>query len=269
MMRRIASLLVIGPLLLAAGCGSGRQTVSVEGSTAMVRVAVALQEAYCEEHPDIRINVSGTGSGAGIEAVLSGVCEIGLSSRELTENEAARGGEAQVIALDGIAVIVHPSNPVTSLSRSELAEIFTGRISNWAQLGGDARPIAVYGREAGSGTRTAFEDAAGIRDLCAYTNEYCSTGDIAGNIAGNPNGIGYVSMSALTDEVSTVALDGVSCRTETVRDGSYPLRRPLLLVTMSGEPLSEAAQGFLDFAASAEAEAYIILAGFAPPGERS
>lgn len=160
---------------------------------------------------------------------------------------------------------VHPSNPVVHLSGAELAGIFTGAVSNWGELGGEDRPIAVYGREAGSGTRAAFEDAAGVRDRCAYTNEYCSTGDVAGNVAGNPNGIGYVSMSALSGAVRAVTLDGAACTAEAVRSGAYPLRRPLLLVTGGG--LSGAAREFLDFSVSREAEAYITLAGAVPPGE--
>lgn len=265
MKKWLAGLLLAGLGLLAAGCGGGGQTVSAEGSTAMVQVMAALQEAYRERRPEVRVNVSGTGSGAGIEAALSGVCEIGLSSRELTAEETARGGEVRVIALDGIAVIVHPSNPVTELSMEELVGIFTGAVTNWAQLGGEDRPVAVYGREAGSGTRAAFEESAGVRDRCAYTSEYCSTGDVTGNVAGNPNGIGYVSMAALSGAVAAVALDGAACTAETVREGAYPLWRPLLLVTRRGGTLSEAARGFLEFAAGPEAADYIALAGVVPP----
>ena len=263
--KRACCLLLAGIMLLTAGCGGGGRTVSVEGSTAMVPVMAALQGAYREREPEVRVNVSGTGSGAGIEAVLAGTCEIGLSSRGLTEEEVFRGGEARVIALDGIAVIVHPSNSVTALSTEELAGIFTGRFSGWAQLGGEERPIAVYGREAGSGTRVSFESAVGVRDRCAYTNEYCSAGDVAGNVAGNPNGIGYVSMAALSDKVKAVTLEGAACSAESIREGVYTLQRPMLLVTKRGKSLSEAAQGFLDFAASQEAEVYIALAGAVPP----
>lgn len=262
--KELAGLLAAG--LILTGCGGGAdRTVSVEGSTAMVRVMAALQEAYCERHPEVRINISGTGSGAGIEAVLSGVSEIGLSSRDLTAEETARGGEARVLALDGIAVIVHPSNPVDGLSLEELAQIFTGAVTNWAELGGENRPIAVYGRESGSGTRASFENAAGVGGRCVYTNEYCSNGDVAGNVAGNPNGIGYVSMAVLSDAVRAIELDGGVCTAETVRNGDYPLQRPMLLVT-KGE-LSGTAQKFLDFASSAEARTYIALAGAVPPGE--
>lgn len=263
--KRFGCLLLAGVALLTAGCGSGGELVNVEGSTAMVQVMTVLQEVYREKRPDVRVNISGTGSGAGIEAVLSGVCEIGLSSRELTAEEAGRGAQAQTVALDGIAVIVHPSNPVRGLSMAELAELFTGAVTNWEQLGGEDRPVAVYGREAGSGTRISFEEAAGVRDRCAYTNEYCSTGDVAGNVAGNPNSIGYVSLSAVSGAVKAVALDGAACEPEAVRDGRYPISRPMLLVTKRDGKISEAARDFLDFALSAEAERYIALAGAVPP----
>ena len=264
MRKWLLCLLAAGVILLPA-CGGEGRTVSAEGSTAMVQVMAALQEAYREKRPEVRVNISGTGSGAGIEAALSGTCEIGLSSRELTEEEISRGAEARVIAMDGIAVIVHPSNPVKDLNLEELSGIFAGTVTNWAQLGGEDRPIAVYGREAGSGTRTAFEEAVGVRDRCIYTSEYCSTGDVTGNVAGNPNGIGYVSMAALSAAVSAVTLDGADCTAETLRNGGYPIQRPMLLVTKGG--LSEAARDFLDFASSAEAEKYIILAGAVPAGE--
>lgn len=268
MRKRFAVLLLLAGLALpAAGCGSNAQTVSAEGSTAMAQVMGALQEAWREKHPAARVNISGTGSGAGIEAVLSGVCEIGLSSRDLTAEEAERGAQARTLALDGIAVIVHPSNPAEGLRMADLTEIFTGAVTNWAQLGGEDRPVAVYGREAGSGTRTSFEEAVGVRDKCAYTNEYCSTGDVAGNVAGNPNSIGYVSLWAVSGAVKAVDLDGAACTAETVRDGRYPLWRPMLLVTKRDGILSEAAREFLDFAVSAEAEAYIAMAGAAPPGK--
>lgn len=265
--KRFGCLLLAALALLAAGCGSGGQTVSAEGSTAMALVMGALREAYREKCPDVRVNISGTGSGAGIEAVLSGVCEVGLSSRELAAEEAARGARAQTVALDGIAVIVHPSNPVAGLRMAELAEIFTGEVTNWAQLGGEDRPVAVCGREAGSGTRVSFEEAVGVRDRCAYTNEYCSTGDVAGSVASNPNGIGYVSLAAVSGAVKAVALDGAACAPEAVRDGSYPISRSMLLVTKRGGGLSEAARAFLDFALSAEAERYIAMAGAVPPGK--
>ncbi|MBD5148966.1 MAG: phosphate ABC transporter substrate-binding protein [Oscillibacter sp.] len=250
--------------LLLAGCGGGTaRTVELDGSTAMSGVVAALQEAFRQREPGIRINCSGSGSGAGIEGVLEGRCDIGLSSRELTEEEAARGAVGRMLALDGIAVIVHPDNPVSALTREQLAAVFTGKIDRWTEQGGEDRPVAVYGREAGSGTRTAFEAALGVTDRCAYRNEYCSTGDVVGNVAANPNAIGYVSLSSVNGTVKALSVDGVRCRLDTVRDGTYPICRPFLLVTREGTALSEEAGAFLDFAESEEVEPYLAMAGAA------
>lgn len=250
--------------LLLAGCGGGpARTVELDGSTAMSGVVAVLQEAFREREPGIKVNCSGSGSGAGIEGVLEGRCDIGLSSRELTAEEIGRGAAGRVLALDGIAVIVHPDNPVPELTQEQLADIFTGKISRWAELRGKDRPIAVYGREAGSGTRTAFEAVLGTTGRCAYRNEYCSTGDVIGNVAANPNAIGYVSLSAVNGTVKALAVDGVCCELNTVRDGTYPICRPFLLVTKKGAALSEAAEMFLRFAESEEAEPYLAMAGTA------
>lgn len=257
------------PALLAvllAGCGSGpAETVELDGSTAMSAVVAVLQEAFRQREPGIRINCSGSGTGAGIQGVLEGRCDLGLASRALTEEEAVRGAVGHVIALDGIAVIVHPDNPVSDLSRETLAALFTGRYGRWTALGGEDRPVAVYGRESGSGTRTAFEEALGVVDRCACRNEYCSTGDIVGNVASNPNAIGYVSLSAVNDSVKALTVDGTACTPETVRKGSYPICRPFLLVTRRGGAVSEAAGAFLRFAESEEARSYLAMAGTAAP----
>ena len=250
--------------LLLAGCGGGTaRTVELDGSTAMSGVVAVLQEAFRQREPGIRVNCSGSGSGAGIEGVLEGRCDVGLSSRELTEEEIARGAVGRVLALDGITVIVHPDNPVSELTRERLAEIFTGKVSRWAELGGEDRPVAVCGREAGSGTRTAFEDALGITDRRVYRNEYCSTGDVVGTVAANPNAIGYVSLSSVNGTVKALTVDGVRCELDTVRDGTYPICRPFLLVTREGTALSEEAGAFLDFAESEEAGPYLAMAGAA------
>ena len=249
-------------LLLLGGCGAGRETVSLEGSTAMTGVVLALEEVFRAREPGIRVNFSGTGSGAGIQSALSGGCDIGLSSRELTSRELALGAKARVIALDGIAVAVHPSNPVRALTLEELKAIFTGELRTWAGAGGAEAPVAVYGREAGSGTRAAFEAAIGAPGGCRYTNEYNSTGDVVGNVASNPNAIGYISLSAAGAGVAVLDIEGVPCTMETVRDGSYPICRPFLFVTRSGAPLSRAAEAFYTFAIRAEET--IALAGAAP-----
>ena len=168
------------------------------------------------------------------------------------------------VALDGVAVIVHPSNPVAGLAGTELARLFTGEVSNWSELGGLDAPVAAYGREAGSGTRDAFEAAIGAAGRCVYTNEYSSTGDVVGNVAANPNAVGYASLAAISEGVAALEIDGVTCTAASVRDGSYRISRPFLLVTRAGAPLSTEARSFLDYARSAGAAAVIGKAGAVP-----
>ncbi len=265
-MKRIVACFLCVVLVSLSACSSARDTtITLDGSTSTERVVGALIEGYRTIHSEVRINYSGTGSGAGIEAVLSGICDIGLSSRALKESEIADGAVGHLIALDCIAVIVHPQNPVNDLSIQQLRQIFTGEVTNWAQLGGKDSPIATYGREAGSGTRSAFEDLLESRDRCRYTNEYSANGDIVGNVSTNPNAIGYVSLSGTRNIVKLVSLDGIPCRPETVRDGQYPLQRPFLMVTDKKRPLSPQAQAFLDYALSSAVAEYITIAGAIAP----
>ena len=264
-MRRFFAVLLAAGLAVLPGCGGTGRTVSIEGSTAMVLVAEALREGFAEREPGVAVNCSGTGSGAGVEAAVSGRCDIGLSSRALRDVELARGAQAHLIALDGVAVIVHPSNPVSGLTLAQLEQVFTGQVDNWSALGGPDAPVAVYGREAGSGTRGAFEELLGVTDRCDYTNEYGSSGDVVGNVSGNPNAIGYTSLASVGDTVSALAVEGAACTEETVRSGAYPIQRPFLLVTREGEALSPAAQAFLDYACGGEAGPYIARAGAVAP----
>lgn len=235
--------------------------VNVSGSTSMESVVLALGEAFKEMYPDVTVNYSGTGSGAGIEAAQTGTSDIGLSSRELKEEETAAGAVANVVAKDGVAVIVNPANGVEDLTVEQIADIFSGKITNWSELGGEDMEIAVYGREAGSGTRGAFEEIVGVVDACQLTNEYSSTGDLVGNVAANENAIGYASLSAVDETVKAVKVAGVACTEDTVKDGSYAIQRPFVMVTKEGTTLSAAAQAFLDYAMSAEAAPIIAAAG--------
>lgn len=267
--RRLAAMLAA--LLLLVGCGAPLPegglagTVNTDGSSSMADVMGVLQEAFRQSEPGVVVNYSGTGSGAGIQAALSGTCDIGLSSRALKQSEEAAGAVGYVIALDAVAVVVHPDNPVRALTTAQLADLFTGRVTNWRALGGADAPVAAYGREAGSGTRSAFESAAGVTDQCAYTNIYGSTGDVVGNVAGNPNAVGYASLASLGDQVAAVSIDGAACTEEAVRDGTYRLQRPFLMVVRDREALSEAARAFLDFARSGEAAAYLARVGAIAP----
>ena len=273
-MKKFLALILSATLALAllAGCGSKdggslSGTVNTDGSTSMEKVMGALIEAYKGVESGVTVNYSGTGSGSGIEGVLAGTCDIGLASRELKDEESAKGAEGHVVALDGVAIVVNPANPVADLTVEQIAKIFTGEITNWSELGGEDAPIAVYGREAGSGTRGAFEEIVGVEDACAYTNEYSSTGDIIGNTASNPNAIGYASLSAVEGQegIKALTVSGVACTEETVLDGSYEIQRPFLMVTKSGAQLSDATQSFMDFALSDEAAQYITVAGAVAP----
>ena len=239
--------------------------VNTDGSTSMADVMAVLQESFKELYPDVTANYSGTGSGAGVEAALSGTADIGLASRALKDEEKAEGAVENIIALDGVAVVVNPANGVEDLSVEDIAKIFTGEITNWGELGGEDLEIAVLGREDGSGTRTAFEEIVGVEGTCVYKNEYGSTGDVIGNVASNPNAIGYASLSAVDDTVKAVKVNGVAPSEETVKDGTYEIQRPFVMVTVEGAELSEAAQAFLDYAMSDEVAEQIAIAGAVAP----
>ena len=236
-------------------------TVNVNGSTSMADVIAALTEGFNEINPDVQINYTGSGSGAGIEGVLAGTCDLGLSSRALSEDEKGQGAVENIVAKDGVAVVINPENTVTELSTEQIAAIYTGEITNWSEVGGPDAEIAVLGRDSASGTRSAFEEILGIQDACVYLNEYSSTGDVIGNVASNPNAIGYASLSAVDDSVVAVSVNGVAPTEATVADGSFPIQRPFVIVTVEGTELSAAAQAFLDYAMSAEVADIIAAAG--------
>ncbi len=236
-------------------------TVNVNGSTSMADVIAALTEGFNEINPGVQINYTGSGSGAGIEGVLAGTCDLGLSSRALSQDEKGQGAVENIVAKDGVAVVINPENTVTDLTTEQIAAIYTGEITNWSEVGGPDAEIAVLGRDSASGTRSAFEEILGIEDACVYLNEYSSTGDVIGNVASNPNAIGYASLSAVDDSVVAVAVNGVTPTEATVADGSFAIQRPFVIVTVEGTELSAAAQAFLDYAMSAEVADIIAAAG--------
>ena len=236
-------------------------SVSTDGSTSMEKVIGALGEAFTEANPDVNFTYNPTGSGSGITAVTEGRCDIGLSSRNLKDEEAASGLKATVLALDGIAVIVNPENPVGELSLEQIAKIYTGEITNWSELGGNDAEIVVIGREAGSGTRDGFESITKTADACVYRQELTSTGDVITSVAQNPDAIGYASLASIGDTVKALVVEGVAPSEETVKDGSYLVQRPFVLVTREGEELSPAAQAFFDYITSADAASIIADAG--------
>ena len=246
--------------LTLAGCAKkDASPVTTDGSTSMEKVIGTLGEAF-KEKEGIDVTYNPTGSGSGIQAVSEGRCDIGLSSRALKDDEKAALTETTV-ALDGIAMIVNPENPVSDLTVEQIADIYTGKITNWSEVGGNDAAIVLIGREAGSGTRDGFESITGTKDACKYQNELTSTGEVIANVASNPNAIGYASLSAVDETVSAVSVDGVAPTEATVADGSFPIQRPFVIVTVEGTELSEAAQAFLDYAMSADVADIIAAAG--------
>lgn len=250
------------------GCGDSSSTtegtVATDGSTSMEKVIGALGEAFEEENSGATFTYNPTGSGSGITAVSEGRCDIGLSSRSLEDEEKEQGLEETVLALDGIAIVVNPENPVKDLSVEDIAKIYKGEITNWSEVGGNDGEIVLIGREAGSGTRDGFESITETEDACKYRQELTSTGDVITTVAGNENAIGYASLSAVQDSVKAVTVDGVTPSEETVKDGSYVVQRPFVLVTKADTELSETAQKFFDFAISSDVNDIIVEAGVVP-----
>ena len=239
-------------------------TVSTDGSTSMEKVINSLGESFMAMNKDVKFTYNPTGSGSGIQAVSEGRCDIGLSSRALKDDEKASGLVETVVALDGIAIVVNPENPVSDLDVDTIAKIYTGEITNWKDVGGSDAEIVLIGREAGSGTRDGFESITDTKDACKYRQELTSTGDVITTVSQNPDAIGYASLAALKDNVKALTVGGVAPTEDTVKDGSYVIQRPFVLVTKTGAKLSENAQKFFDFALSAEAAQYITSAGAVP-----
>ena len=239
-------------------------TVATDGSTSMEKVIGALGEAFMEANPDTTFTYNPTGSGSGIQAVQEGRCDIGLSSRALKDAEKEAGLTETVLAYDGIAMIVNPANPVEDLSLEQIADIYTGKITNWSEVGGNDSQIVLIGREAGSGTRGGFEEIVGVVDACQYRQELTSTGDVITTVAQNPDAIGYASLAAVKDTVKALKVAGVTPTEATVKDGTYTIQRPFVLATKTGEKLNDVAQAFFDYATSAEAGEIITAAGAVP-----
>ena len=236
-------------------------TVSTDGSTSMEKVIGALSESYMAANKDVTVNYNPTGSGSGITAVQEGTCDIGLSSRALKDEEKAAGLQETVLAYDGIAIIVHPDNPVSDLTLDQIAKLYTGEITNWKDVGGNDAAVVLIGREAASGTRDGFESITGTKEKCQYRQELTSTGDVITAVSQNPDAIGYASLASVKDSVKALNVDGVTPSEATVKDGSYKVQRPFVLVTMEGRALTPAAQSFFDYATSSSAADIIAKAG--------
>ena len=240
--------------------------VATNGSTSMEEVMGVLMEQFKNDNPDVSVTYDPTGSGTGIEAAANGTADIGLSSRALTDEEISSGLVGTEVALDGIAVIVNADSPVADLSVEQIAQIFTGEITDWSEVGGDAGEIACIGREANSGTRDGFESITETEDACVLSQELNSTGAVIQAVSSSPNAIGYASLSAVEGQegIKAITVGGVACTEETVKDGTYEIQRPFVFVTKEGAALSEAAQAFFDFATSADASELIAGAGAVP-----
>ena len=258
--------LIIG---IFAGCNAAKdsnesaQTVSTDGSTSMEKVIGYLSESYMADNSDVTVTYNPTGSGAGIQAVAEGRCDIGLASRNLKDEEKANLNET-VVAIDGIAVIVNNQNTIDDLTIEQIAGIYKGETTNWKELGGADAPIVLIGREAASGTRDGFESITGTEDLCKYSQELTSTGDVVQTVSSNPNAIGYASLASVGDTVKAVKVEGVTPTTDTIQNGEYKIQRNFVFVTRKDDKLNESAQNFFDFAANGQADDLIVKAGAVP-----
>lgn len=235
--------IITAAFVAAAGltaCADNGKTVSTDGSTSMEKVIGYLSESYMEANKDVKVSYNPTGSGSGIQAVADGTCDIGLSSRNLTDDE-LKTLDGTILAIDGIAIIVNKENSVSDLTLEQLAAVYTGEITNWKDVGGKDLPIVLIGREAASGTRDGFESITKTKDKCMYSQELTSTGDVIQTVASNPNAIGYASLASVGDKVNTVSVEGVKPSKETVLNGEYKVQRNFVLVTKKGESLSKAA----------------------------
>ncbi len=282
MKKFIALLLAVVLTLALAACGSKNDTntndssndtnndnapttvtgtVATDGSTSMEKVIGALSESFMANNADTTVTYNPTGSGAGITAVQEGTCDIGLSSRALKDEEKAAGLKETILAYDGIAIIVHPDNPVSDLTIEQIAQLYTGEITNWKDVGGNDAEVVLIGREAASGTRDGFESITGTEEKCQYRQELTSTGDVITAVSQNPDAIGYASLASIKDSVKALNVDGVTPSEATVKDGSYKVQRPFVLVTVEGKALTPVAQAFFDYATSPDAAAIIAKAG--------
>ena len=281
-MRKITALLCAVTMTFGlVACGSGTETelaaqateteasdadltgtVSMAGSTSMEKLANATAESFMAKYPGVTVTAEFTGSSAGVEAVTAGSVDIGNASRALKDAEKEAGIVENIVAIDGIAVVVDPANTVVDLTKEQLISVYTGETKNWSELGGADAPIVVVGREASSGTRSAFEELLEIEDACIYASELDSTGAVIAKVAATPGAIGYVSLDAINETVVAVSLEGVAANAENIKAGNYFLSRPFVMAT-KGEisEQSEAVQAYFEYLASEEGKEVIAAVG--------
>lgn len=237
----ICSALII--TLIAVGCAKGvasnenqneeslTGTISLAGSTSMEKLCEAMSESFMADNQGITVTVEYVGSGAGIESLSKGSVDIGNSSRNLKPEELSNGCVENVVALDGIAVIVDKNNGVTDISSENLKKLYTGEIKNWKELGGADEAVVVIGREAGSGTRDAFEELLELKDKCDYAQQLDSTGAVLAKVASTPGAIGYVSLDVVDESVLSVSIDSVEANEQNILAGKYLLSRSFVMAT--------------------------------------
>lgn len=237
-------------------------SITLAGSTSMEKFANALAEAFMEKYPDVTVQAEFTGSSAGVEAVLGGQSDVGNSSRKLKDEEKEKGAVENIVAIDGIAVVTDPANTAADLTKEQLINIYNGTITNWKDAGGSDQPIVVIGREAGSGTRGAFEEILKLEDACKYANELDSTGAVMAKVASTPGAIGYVSLDVIDDTVKLLTLNGVEANEENIKTGDYFLSRPFVMAT-NGEisAQNDLVKALFDYVYSAEGDELIKSVG--------
>ena len=261
----IALAAIMALSLVACGGNDGLSgKVATDGSTSMQKVIMSLKETFEGENIGVEISYNPTGSGSGITAVAEGRCDIGLSSRALKDAEKEQGLVGTILAYDGIAVIVNPENNVEDMTIEQIAAIYTGEITNWSEVGGTDAEIVLIGREAGSGTRGGFEEIVGVEDACLYRQELTSTGDVITAVSQNPGAIGYASLASVKDTVKAIKVGGIAPSEETVKDETYAIQRPFVLVTKADTELTGAAKAFFDFITSEAAREVITATGVVP-----
>ncbi|NLP33757.1 MAG: phosphate ABC transporter substrate-binding protein [Clostridiales bacterium] len=237
-------------------------TITMSGSTSMEKLANVVAEAFMLEHPGVTVSPEFIGSSAGVEAVIAGTVNIGNASRNLKDTEKEAGAVENIVAIDGIAIIIDKANTVTNLTKDQLTKIYTGEITNWSEVGGAEQPIVVVGRESGSGTRGAFEEILEIEDMAKYSNEINSTGGVMAKVASTPGSIGYVSLDVINNSVITINLEGVEATADNIKAGNYFLSRPFVMAT-KGEitEQSELVQAFFEYLNSDDGKSLIESVG--------
>jgi len=269
----LAGLTALMLICSLAGCagtdgnGSGLSgKISLAGSTSMEKLCEAMSESFMEANPGVTVTVEYTGSSAGVEALIQGSADIGNSSRGLKDSEKSKGAVENIVAIDGIAVITDKNNSVSNLTTEQLVSIYTGSVSNWKELGGSDEPVVVIGREAGSGTRGAFEELLEVEDACKYAQELDSTGAVLAKVAATPGAIGYISLDAVNDTVQSVSLDGVAATEANIKAGDYSLSRPFVMATL-GEisAQSELVKAWFEYIKSEEGQKVVSGVGLILP----